>query len=235
MKHPISSYICCLGLALAFADSSLALEPIESREPTIWLGPQAVDVHGSGIGKSIPNISFSHLHGDEDSLFNVAGPMGTAVFVRDPECPVSQRYGPRSATLAKWYKDKGIRSVFIYLNNKLGAEALLQDAERLHTDGALVGRGSFVLADQLQVVSTGDAFLLDADNKLVYRGAIDDQYGFGYTRDAPTHNYLRNAMDALLNGVSIEVPATTAPGCVIDADPAKDKLFPNIPFDAQVS
>ena len=131
--------------------------------------------------------------------------------------------------MAKWYKDKGIRSVFIYLNNKLGAEALLQDAERLHTDGTLVGRGSFVLADQLQVVSTGDAFLLDADNKLVYRGAIDDQYGFGYTRDAPTRNYLRNAMDALLNGVSIEVPATTAPGCVIDADPAKDKLFPNIP------
>ena len=235
MIHRVPFLVCGFGLLLIFAGGSTALEPIESREPTIWLGPQAVDAQESGIGKSIPDIAFSHLHGGEDSLYKVAGTRGTAVFVRDPECPVSQRYGPRSAALAKWYKDKGIRSVFIYLNNNLGAEALVQDAKRLHTDGALVGRGSFVLADQLQVVSTGDAFLLDADNKLVYRGAIDDQYGFGYTRDAPTSNYLRNAMDALLQGVSIEVPATTAPGCVIDADPAKDRLFPNIPFDAQVS
>ncbi len=220
---------------LLFAGSSGALEPIDSREPTFWLEPKAADMHQSGIGKSITDISFSRLHGGEDSLYKVAGPRGTVVFVRDPECPVSLRYGPRSAALAKWYKDKGIHFVFIYLNNKLGADALLQDAERLHTDGVLVGQGSFLLADQLQVVSTGDAFLLDADNKLVYRGAIDDQYGFGYTRDAPTHNYLRNAMDSLLQGKSIEVPATIAPGCVIDADPAKDKLFPNIPIDAQVS
>jgi len=85
------------------------------------------------------------------------------------------------------------------------------------------------------VVSTGDAFLLDADNKLIYRGAIDDQYGFSYTRDAPTHNYLRNAMDDLLQGRPIKVQATSAPGCVIDADPAKDRLFPDIPFDAEVS
>ena len=235
MNHLLSSRICSIGLMLAFAGSSIALEPIESREPTIWLGPQAVDMQVSGIGKTVPDVLFSHLHGGDDSLHKVTGRKGTVVFVRDPECPVSQRYGPRSAALAKWYRDKGIRFVFIYLNNNLGAEALAQDAERLQTDGTLVGRGSFVLADQLQVVSTGDAFLLDAEHKLVYRGAIDDQYGFGYTRDAPTRNYLRNAMDALLTGVSIQVPATTAPGCVIDADPAKDSLFPNLPFDVQVS
>lgn len=226
---------CCLGWMLLFAGSSGALEPIDSREPTIWLGPRTVDTQQSGIGETISNISFSQLHGGEGSLYKAAGTRGTVIFVRDPECPVSQRYGPRSAALARWYKGKGLHFMFIYLNNDLGAEALLQDAQALHTDGVLVGQGSFQLADQLQVVSTGDAFLLDADNKLVYRGAIDDQYGFGYTRDTPTHNYLRNAMDSLLQGASIEVPATTAPGCVIDADPAKDKLFPHIPYDAQVS
>ena len=235
MKHRTSAYVCCLGLTLALAGSGLALEPVESREPMIWLGPRAVDAQASGIGKSIPNIPFSHLHGGEDSLYRVTGATGTVVFVRDPECPVSLRYGPRSAALARWYREKGIGSVFIYLNNNLGAQALLRDAARLHTDGTLVARGSFLLADELQVVSTGDAFLLNADNELIYRGAIDDQYGFGYTRDAPTNNYLRNAMDALLQGASIEVPATIAPGCVIDADPAKDRLFPDIPFDAQVS
>lgn len=235
MTYRFAIQACCLVWMLLPAVNTSALEPIDSREPTIWLGPKTVDSQQSGIGKSISNVPFSYLQGGEDSFHQVTGGKGTVVFVRDPECPVSQRYGPRSATLAKWYKDKGVNFVFIYLNNNIGAKALLQDAERLRTDGVLMGQGSFMLADQLQVVSTGDAFLLDADNRLVYRGAIDNQYGFGYTRDAPTRNYLRNAMDSLLQGAPIEVSATTAPGCVIDADPAKDQLFPHIPFDAQVS
>ncbi len=235
MIYRIPIFACFLGWALLFAGNSAALEPIDTREPTIWLGPRTVDMQESGIGKSITDIAFSNLYGGDDNFYKVTGSRGTVIFVRDPECPVSKRYGPRSAALARWYKDKGINSVFIYLNNNLGAQALLLDAQSLHTNGVLMGQGSFILADQLQVVSTGDAFLLDADKKLVYRGAIDDQYGFGYTRDTPTHNYLRNAMDSLLQGASIEVPATTAPGCVIDADPAKDKMFPDIPFDAQVS
>lgn len=235
MTYRISIHACCFGWLLFFVSTSSALEPIESREPTFWLGPEKMEIQQAGIGKSIADIAFDRLYGGQGSLHSVSGNRGTVVFVRDPECPVSQRYGPRSAALARWYEDKGIGFVFIYLNNKLGADALLEDAKRLHTGGVLVGKGSFLLGDELQVASTGDSFLLDADNKLVYRGAIDDQYGFGYTRDTPTHNYLRNAMDALLQGRSIEVQATSAPGCVIDADPAKDRLFPDIPFDAEVS
>jgi len=235
MTHRNTIHAGCFAWLLFFVSSSHALEAIESREPTFWLGPEIMEIKQAGIGKSIEDIAFNRLYGGQDSLHSVAGNRGTVVFVRDPECPVSLRYGPRSAALARWYEDKGISFIFIFLNNNLGADALLEDAKRLHTDGVLVGQGSFQLGDELQVVSTGDAFLLDADNKLIYRGAIDDQYGFSYTRDAPTHNYLRNAMDDLLQGRPIKVQATSAPGCVIDADPAKDRLFPDIPFDAEVS
>ena len=62
-----------------------------------------------------------------------------------------------------------------------------------------------------------------------YRGAVDDQYGLGYTRDFPSRHYLRDALDALRNGDEIETPATAAPGCYIDADPAKDRLFLDLP------
>lgn len=234
MLHLKQIYLACLG-SMLLTSSVHALEPIDSREPTFWLGPEEMQRQTAGIGNTINDIGFEHLHGGQGSLHAVAGNKGTVVFVRDPECPVSQRYGPRSAELARWYEKKGFNFLFIYLNNNLGADALLDDAKRLHTNGVLVGKGSFMLADALKVVSTGDSFLLDANKKLVYRGAIDDQYGFGYTKDTPTHNYLRNAMDALLSGRKIDAPATSAPGCVIDADPKKDALFPHIPFDAEVS
>jgi len=64
----------------------------------------------------------------------------------------------------------------------------------------------------------------DAEHRLRYRGAVDDQYGLGYTRDFPSQHYLRNALESLQQGREVETP-----GCYIDADPAKDRLLPQLP------
>ena len=223
-------------IALILISSGLAaLEPIENRDPTFWLGPEVLDPGKARIGQKIKDVPFEHLYGGKGAFYEETGKVGTVVVVRDPECPVSQRYGPRVAKLARSYTEKGFSFIYIYLNNTLSAKTLLADASRLYTPGVAVGEGSFNMAEQLGVTSTGDVFLLDKGNTLVYRGAVDDQYGFGYTREAPTANYLRNAMDSLLEEKQVEVPATSAPGCIIDADPQKDHLFPDIPFDAVVS
>ena len=227
--------IACLLPLLLLNGAVQAIEPVDDRDSTFWLGPEILQPVDAGIGRQIEDVPFKHLHGDEGRLYQAQGKLGTVVVVRDPECPVSQRYGPRLAKLARSYQQKGFVFIYIYLNNMLTPEALMADAKTLYTPGVAVGQGSFYLADKLGVSSTGDVFVLDNKATLVYRGAVDDQYGFGYTRQAPTANYLRNAMDALLQGKPIPVPATTAPGCVIDADPKKDRLFPDIPYDAAVS
>ena len=71
----------------------------------------------------------------------------------------------------------------------------------------------------------GEVFVLDTGHRLRFRGAVDDQYGLGYTKDVATRHYLRHALDALIEGEPVQTPATSAPGCVIDADPEKDRLF----------
>src|SRR6185369_16851157 len=47
---------------------------------------------------------------------------------------------------------------------------------------------------------TTEAFVLDGKAVLRYRGAVDDQYGIGYAKDAPTKTYLVDAIEALLAG-----------------------------------
>ena len=64
------------------------------------------------------------------------------------------------------------------------------------------------------------AIVLDAARTVVYRGAVDDQYGLGYALDAPRSAYLRAALADLLAGKTPAVSATTAPGCELDAAPA---------------
>jgi hypothetical protein len=76
------------------------------------------------------------------------------------------------------------------------------------------------IAGALRANSTGDCFLLDSARSLVYRGAVDDQYGLGYSVEKPRQNYLRDAVTALLAGTPVYTTATWAPGCVLDLKPA---------------
>ena len=77
----------------------------------------------------------------------------------------------------------------------------------------------------MRVGTTTEAFVLDGSRTLVYRGAVDDRYGFGYALAEARHHYLRDALAAVARKAVPEVPATTAPGCAIDtgeALPAED-------------
>lgn len=205
--------------------SSADHRAMEGLRAPVYLGPEEISPEQAGIGKRIPDFSLGLIGGGESRLYAGTGTKGTVVVVRDPECPVSRRYGPRIAKLAQRFGSAGFGFVFIYLNEELEAARLRKDAQALGVSGIFAARGSFAVADALGVKSTGEVFVLDAGHRLRFRGAVDDQYGLGYTKDVATRHYLRNALDELLEGKPVQTPATSAPGCVIDADPEKDRLF----------
>jgi hypothetical protein len=200
------------------------IKPPADRVPAVWLGPQALDPAEAGIGRQIPDLAVRAIDGSSHSLHLANGRRGTVVVVRDPGCPVSRSYGPRISRMARHYAEAGFGFVFIYPSETLNSEQRRKDQQTLGVPGIFVDKGSYAVADELGVKSTGDVFVLDNEYRVRYRGAVDDQYGLGYTRDLPTRHYLRNALDALKEGRKIATPATAAPGCYIDADPAKNQL-----------
>jgi|SRR5882672_3974180 len=108
-----------------------------------------------------------------------------------PDCPVSKLYKPRLDRLSKEYSPKGVRFLTVSSDDK-GFVALF-GPER-----------------------TTEAFVVDEKAVLRYRGAVDDQYGIGYTKEAPTANYLVDAIEAVLSGRKPRVSATEAPGCAVE-------------------
>lgn len=217
------SFAASMGLMASLASTAIAVEPLSERAPTVWLGPELLDPQEARIGNLIEDLRFRRIFGGWATLHAESGRVGTVVVVRDPECPVSRRYGPRVNELARTYGRYGIQFVVIYLNDLVGQVALVKDAQALAAPASYAGEGSFRIAEALGVESTGDVFVLDENFRLRFRGAVDDQFGLGYTKDAPTRHYLRNALDALIEGRTIAIPATSAPGCWIDADPSKDR------------
>ena len=68
----------------------------------------------------------------------------------------------------------------------------------------------------LDVRRTTEAFLIDERRAIRYRGAVDDQYGLDYKKDAPTKTWLLDAVEAVLAGKAPAVASTDAPGCPLE-------------------
>jgi hypothetical protein len=80
-----------------------------------------------------------------------------------------------------------------------------------------------VLRDEQQIVSryfgvtrTCEVVAIATeDSKLIYRGAVDDQFAEGARRPQATRSYLRDAVNDFLAGRPVATPKTKAHGCVI--------------------
>lgn len=90
------------------------------------------------------------------------------------------------------------------------------------------------LANACGALTTTDVIVLDRSRTIVYHGAIDDQYGFGYSIDAPRYRYLADALAAIQAGESPLVAATETPGCTLER-PGEDLANSNVTYHNQIA
>jgi thiol-disulfide isomerase/thioredoxin/mono/diheme cytochrome c family protein len=132
------------------------------------------------------------------------------------ECPIGNSFLPVLAGLHKEYAGKGVAF--------LGVNANLQDTPARVAAHAREHEVPFPvlkdignrLADRLEAKRTPEALVLDAAGRVLYRGRIDDQFGIGYSRpNKPARRDLAEAIEEVLAGKPVSVPATPVAGCLI--------------------
>jgi peroxiredoxin len=144
------------------------------------------------------------------------------------DCPVSNLYMPRLATLAQRYSKQGV--AFLGVNSNAHESALdVEEHARQHHLGFPVAKdGENRLADRLRIERTCEAVVLDAQGYVRYHGAIDDQYARGAIRDAPKRAYLAEAIDSVLNGRKVAEPLTSVVACPIERISPKKPARPRL-------
>jgi peroxiredoxin len=163
------------------------------------------------IGAVIDDFTLPDAEGKSHALSSLEGKNGTVLIFVATKCPVSNAYNERMEKLAQDYKAKGINVVGINSNAaELGPEIKAHAATNKLTFPILKDTGNKI-ADQLGASVTPEVFFLDASNKLMYRGRIDN------ARDTSQviANDLRDALDAALAGKPIAKTTATAFGCTI--------------------
>ena len=141
----------------------------------------------------------------------------TAVIFTCNHCPYALAWHDRILDVAREYGERGVRVLLINPND---AERYPRDSyeamqKRVRDDGGwpapYLHDESQEVADAYGAKTTPDVFVVDADGRLRYRGAPDEDYG----DESQNAAWLRGALDAVLDGAD-PAPAETKPvGCSI--------------------
>lgn len=196
--------------------------------------PKILKAAEFGIGSLVPDLAVKEIGGREAHLsdFTKKSPALVVASV-SPTCPVSKRYLPTIARLADDYAKREV--ALVLLTGDTVDDSFREALKAAGLDKrTCIQDASGELRRALGSTSSTDTFVLDSARTLQYRGAIDDQYGLGYSRDVAQRHYLSDAVDAVLASQPPRIAATEAPGCALDLTPAvSDAATPT--YHAQVA
>ena len=199
------------ALVIGVALLGPAALPAAAAEP-LRQAPQSLKPSAHGVGRLLEPMPFTDIAGQSHTLGEVNSEVRlTAFCLTSTSCPLSRKYLPTLARLAA-EADAGVRYVLV---NPVASDSMqtMTEAAQRAKEAIYVHDPDGKLTRRLGGLTTTDVVVVDAARTVVYHGAVDDQYGLGYSRSEPRHHYLADALDAILDGKRPVVAATDAPGC----------------------
>jgi len=161
------------------------------------------------INQSVPNFTLKDLGGHEHSLANYRGGIVIINFW-SAECPHAARVDLSLLPLIKQWGNK-VHLLQIASNGNEPIEMLRQVAEERGANPILQD-ADHAVADAYGATNTPHIFILDEEGVLRYEGAYDD---VAFRQRVATLNYVREAIESLLNGSKPEITSVPPFGCTI--------------------
>ena len=168
------------------------------------------------LGTEAPTFDLPGVDGRNHTLEEYADAQALALVQSCNHCPYVQAWEGRMMELQREYGPRSFRLVAVNSNDP---EAYPEDSfDEMRSRAEREGFNFDYLYDEEQSIAralaaerTPEVFLFDRDRKLVYHGAIDD------SRDdrAVSARYLRDALEAVLDGNEPPVTETPPVGCSV--------------------
>ena len=185
----------------------------------------AVTVYAAASGKSIDlgdpipkvDVEMKNVDGRMLSINDVKGEKGTLVIFSCNHCPFVKAWQDRIVELGNTYSQKDIGVILINSNDPQRYPSddfshMKKQAEREGYEFPYVVDATSDVARAFGASRTPEAFLFNAEQKLVYHGAIDDNV---HKPEQVTQRYLRDALKAVVQGKQLPVKETRSVGCGI--------------------
>jgi peroxiredoxin len=166
---------------------------------------------GVAIGQPVADFKLPDADGRDQSLESVKGKNGTVIIFISAQCPMVRAYNERIEKLAQDYKARGVNVVGINSNVTETTDDIKRHISENKFSFVVLRDKNSKIADMLGAERTPEVYFLDASNKLVYHGRIDNHRDTSLVQA----NDLRDAIEATLAGKPVVKTEAAAFGCTI--------------------
>ncbi|MCM8533893.1 MAG: hypothetical protein NE330_22210 [Lentisphaeraceae bacterium] len=170
------------------------------------------------VGNKIENYSFLN---SSKSVSLVDSEALTVLMPYDMDCPIAKKLVPEILRLEKSFQKEGVRFLYLKVNDLDDQKLLTESFKSRGFSGQLCVDDKNQFKIDLKLRTSCEVLLIDSAGTLIYRGAINDQYGIGFTRDKPKKHYLKQAIEMSLKSQLPHTRLTSAPGCLLDYEKPK--------------
>jgi mono/diheme cytochrome c family protein len=166
------------------------------------------------IGSTV-DARFTDLRWQRRRLRELEAKTATVLYFATIGCPIVTRYMPRIEAMAREYESRGI--VFLVVNVGVGDDLVAAAAQVTRMAPAATFAKDFTGAVMRAcgVERTATCVVLDANQKLVYRGRVDDQHAYISSRTEAKHHELRDAIEDVLASREVAIAESEVSGCLI--------------------
>ncbi|HEY9733784.1 MAG TPA: thioredoxin family protein [Drouetiella sp.] len=202
-----------------FSFKNMALVAVAAVSAGIMSVPAFADAE---VGKTAPDFTLQDSSGKAHELSKLRGKTVVLEWFNE-ECPFVQKHykSDNMQKLQKEFTGKGV--VWYTINssadgkpgNHKGPEydKILNDWKAAPTAFLLDHDGK--VGKMYGAKTTPDMFVIDKKGTLVYAGAIDDHASPDQSDIAKSKNYVKEALDEVLEGKQVKVAATKSYGCSV--------------------
>lgn len=140
----------------------------------------------------------------------------TVLFFLTEECPISRKYSPEMARIAKDYEAAKFRFFAVHVDPATTAAKARAHTKAFRLPFPALLDPRHLAADRAGAKVVPTAAVYDAKGNLRYLGRIDDRFPeLGVMRPKARRQDLRLALDELISGRKVTLPRTTAIGCTL--------------------
>ncbi|MBA4304975.1 MAG: hypothetical protein C0424_12170 [Sphingobacteriaceae bacterium] len=166
--------------------------------------------------KDLERIALRNLQGQEVLLGSMLDSLNVLYFFA-PECPLSENYCLSANLLQEKTASRAVRHLVVVPGDYYSAGAVDSFRRQFDLRVQVIRDTSWALTRALAARVTPEVFIFTNDQKMLYRGAIDNWvFALGKKRQRITEFYADTVVVAALNGKPLEAGSTRAIGCTIE-------------------
>ena len=167
--------------------------------------------------RSIPEFELTDQLGATLTLDRYADNEFVVFYVQGVGCPIARIALPNYREVRDEYASRNIEFVMFNSNIQDDPRRIAKEADEFGIDFPIMKDEGQKLAKALGVERTAEVFIVNPRTKeVLYRGPINDQLGYETQRVNASENYLKDALDTVLAGGTVNMDdIPDSKGCLI--------------------